>query len=533
VSFDILSIKDFRQETNAIDIAFPVVAYECEVKSQPDENALDAYEEVMLKLVEVGLSTNSINKTLGLPAGLAKQILSQLDARKLIEFSTNKYVITKDGEKTLKCEKTENISASSKYGFMFVGSIRKNILPYFYEGDIDKVPYANYKNISNSKLTINGDEYKTLELTKPNAWQFSNAYGIFRKLNQYAQNGERGKFNTNTKEIEEELPPSYFQIENDFEEFDYDAAINIEKETPQSSGDIKNGSVRLLNREPLKMYLQLRIIIDLTELGGFRVISPVELGGLDNDFYNRELSWMFKNNNNIYFGEESFYTFISREINKLGENISTDDESVDVKLQRLLPHLVAEKTRYADKCEYLLQIFELMKRKDSNLINKKNVVRELSSELLEWSFDKLIRTVNADIRRDIKFQAKTEYGTYGDDNVVKTRWLDTININGELFESTKAKTATDRLDFTFGNSIMEKLLNIIAIHYYRTSPQISKFISHDNLSQLIKDCKTLNVIRNKTSHSGQQEFTKHDYDEYIGKVFNVTETILESIKEAQ
>ena len=63
MSVDILSMRRFDANDQAIDIALPVLAIECEA-TPPLERFLDAYEETVLKLVSLGLSTGGISKTL-------------------------------------------------------------------------------------------------------------------------------------------------------------------------------------------------------------------------------------------------------------------------------------------------------------------------------------------------------------------------------------------------------------------------------------------------------------------------------------
>ena len=76
MSIDILNMGRFDTNDQAIDIALPVLAIECEA-TPPLENFLDAYEETVLKLVSLGLSTNGISKTLNATESLVEEILMQ------------------------------------------------------------------------------------------------------------------------------------------------------------------------------------------------------------------------------------------------------------------------------------------------------------------------------------------------------------------------------------------------------------------------------------------------------------------------
>lgn len=74
MSVDILSMRRFDANDQAIDIALPVLAIECEA-TPPLERFLDAYEETVLKLVSLGLSTGGISKTLNATESLVEEII--------------------------------------------------------------------------------------------------------------------------------------------------------------------------------------------------------------------------------------------------------------------------------------------------------------------------------------------------------------------------------------------------------------------------------------------------------------------------
>ena len=59
MNIDIVNMGKFAPNEKAINVALPVMAIECEA-TPPLENYLDAYEETVLKLVSVGLSTRGI-----------------------------------------------------------------------------------------------------------------------------------------------------------------------------------------------------------------------------------------------------------------------------------------------------------------------------------------------------------------------------------------------------------------------------------------------------------------------------------------
>ena len=128
MSIDILNMGRFDTNDQAIDIALPVLAIECEA-TPPLENFLDAYEETVLKLVSLGLSTNGISKTLNATESLVEEILMHLEVKEYAKREIGKpWTLTEDGAKYLDGSIRERASAESQYGYMFVNAIKKEVL---------------------------------------------------------------------------------------------------------------------------------------------------------------------------------------------------------------------------------------------------------------------------------------------------------------------------------------------------------------------------------------------------------------------
>ena len=77
MNIDILNMRRFSSDEKAIDVALAVMAIECEA-TPPLENHLDAYEETVLKLVSIGLSTHGIARTMNASESLIEEILAHL-----------------------------------------------------------------------------------------------------------------------------------------------------------------------------------------------------------------------------------------------------------------------------------------------------------------------------------------------------------------------------------------------------------------------------------------------------------------------
>ena len=139
MSVDILSMRRFDANDQAIDIALPVLAIECEAMP-PLERFLDAYEETVLKLVSLGLSTGGISKTLNATESLVEEILTHLEVKEYVQREIGRpWELTEDGEAYLSGSIRERASAESQYGFMFINAIKKEILPYFHQGDVGQI----------------------------------------------------------------------------------------------------------------------------------------------------------------------------------------------------------------------------------------------------------------------------------------------------------------------------------------------------------------------------------------------------------
>ena len=161
VSIDILNMGRFDTNDQAIDIALPVLAIECEA-TPPLENFLDAYEETVLKLVSLGLSTNGISKTLNATESLVEEILMHLEVKEYAKREIGKpWTLTEDGAKYLDGSIRERASAESQYGYMFINAIKKEVLPYFYEEFLTKI-----KSYTSIKETIEISYEKSNKLTK-------------------------------------------------------------------------------------------------------------------------------------------------------------------------------------------------------------------------------------------------------------------------------------------------------------------------------------------------------------------------------
>ena len=191
MNIDILTLRKFKNSDNAIDIALPVFAVECEVVP-PLENHLDAYEEAILRMLAIGLSSGGIAKTLNATESLVDEITERLQIKRYIEKEHNgPWKTTEDGDRYLLGEVDERASDEYQYGYMFVNAIKKDVLPYFYRGDIQQIALFRGDQLP-LKLTVNGDEEATFVPFVPKRMQLREAYKNYFKNADVSQQFTNG-----------------------------------------------------------------------------------------------------------------------------------------------------------------------------------------------------------------------------------------------------------------------------------------------------------------------------------------------------
>ena len=84
---------------------------------------------------------------------------------------------------------------------------------------------------------------------------------------------------------------------------------------------------------------------------------------------------------------------------------------------------------------------------------------------------------------------------------------------------------------TYGNSIMEKFINMMIIDYHSSDPQMHRFLFQPNICQKYQLIDNLNGIRRKVSHDTDDRFTGKDYEYYMAHVFDLINSLLEAFRE--
>ena len=523
MSIEIINLRNFKNTDNdkAIDAAFPVLAYECEV-SVPVEKEIDAYQEAILKLILTGLTKSNIQKTLNITESLCGSIFANLEIRNYIEKTSSGYTLTPKAHTYLNENKISNPDTESRFGYILASAIKKEPLWYFHEGDIFNIPRSDSKLVER-KLTKENNEKKTFESANISGWKLEKAFSRYCRIIEIQENKNIA--------TDEEIIDLFAGIEDDLSEADYlDESEKSAENDNEKNAVTRNLLVRKLRRSPKELYLQIRIIIDVSVPGGFSVESPFDFDGYDNVLFLRQVQWIMNQKQNVYISKIKFSEFMSNEIHHFlpRNNVNTDK---DLLIRMKLRILDKEQVKYTRIYEDTSMIVDLMRQNNLNLLTKENIVGNFNRKLIESLMERLFRTVPEENRKKINTLAYDDFNRNSD--IMTEHFAKVIGVDRKVLPP-KADTvfsAIKKLPYTKGNSIYEKLLNLIAYQYYQPSPQIRKFFQIKGIEDYINTVYNLNRIRNSASHSTDKPFTDKDYDYYIDNIFDVANRLLESLEE--
>lgn len=523
MSIDILNMTRYEVNNQAIDIALPVLAIECEA-TPPLDNYLDAYEEAVLKLISLGLSTHGISKALNTTESLVEEILSNLELKEYAAREIGKpWKVTEDGEKYLDGTVQERASSESQYGYMFINAIKKEVLPYFYQGDVGQISLFRGERLP-LKLTVEGDENLTFTHVEVKQAKLRKAYKTFFRNMNTSKEYDDG---TITKEEAVDL----FADLDSFDE-EVDAEFDEDVSNAQQSGILKgNMFIRALKKKPKKCYLRMRIIIDPSYPGGYRAESPFDFSGIDDNFFLRQMQWL-EQSETTYLDGEVMQDFLHREICKLSPAYKNEVKDFRVFILERIPLLGIFKTQLLYIYEDMERIYSLMQRQ-SSLIEKENIVNNLARSVFEALFNTYFRTIDQGKLNQIQQKAFDEVKTHGCATYKKR-----ICRNSKLKEDTLhwvnskyINTILGRLNKTYGNSIMEKFINMLIIDYYLNDLKVHKYLTQPDIERKYDMIDKLNRIRRKVSHNTEERFTNEDYNFYMANVFDMINGLLEAFRE--
>ena len=540
VSIDILNMTKYDSNSRAKDVALPVLAIECEAMP-PIQNYLDAYEEAVLKLIRLGISKRGISKTLNASESLVERILQQLKEKQYVIRKTGQpWMLSEDGISYLDGSIQERASVESQYGYMFINAIKKEVFPFFYLGNIGEI--SLFKGERPPRFSVDNDENKTFSSISVKQSILRKAYKMFFRNKGLVSRLEEGEITEiEAKEtFENEVEDLFADLDSFDEEIeDYNTEELTRKEEfvyVKKTKLTKNMFVRALNKEPLKVYLRMRIIIDPSYPGGYRAESPFDFRGIDNAFFLKQLQWLEKSES-TYLEGEKFQQFLHREIRKISPSYSNDMKDFHVFLIEKMPLLETFKTRFSNVYEGVERIYpwysSIETKRQNNMPDKVNVVRCLASDVVERLFNFYFRLIDSTTLEQIKQKAFDDittlgYGTY------RLRICQNVGLSEDVLEWVKKEylmAILRRISTTYGNSIKEKFINMLIIDYYLSDVYINKFLSQPNIRDKLQRIDILNRIRLKVAHDTDEGFTNKDYETYIANVFTMINELLDAFRE--
>lgn len=527
VNIDVLKFREYKANDSAIIIGIPVLAIECEV-AKPIDNSLDAYEEAVLKLLEMGQTVRGIAKILNATEALIIHVLNNLKEKMYVEKPIGSpWLLCPEGKKVLRGDPIpERKSSDSKFGFMFINAIRKDVIPFFYLGDINAVDTFKGKEVP-LKLILDKNEEATFELVNPRRSQLSEAYSIYlKKEKRFIRKGNHIEAENDGEDSSEE-----------WESFDEEQELGEEEKLTMESdhADIlldRNLLVRPLECEPKKYYLGVRILLDAREVCGYKVDDPFDFLGKEDRYFQDQIVWL-EGNNRVSLGKSLFSQYMEKEIRKIGAAVNIDERSYDVFLTTKMPLLKTQKDKYLKIYQDMKRIYALIQREES-LLEKENIVSNISRSVLEsllnMFFKDVSKTQLGNIRQNIENDLiYSNYGGYL--KTISTNTSLTITPSHSGWGKKRVLGAAKRLDFSRGNSFVEKFINIVFLNYYSGSIKTQKLLGNSDVQKLYDTIYNLSDIRNKVSHDTDDPFENKDYKFFITNYCDVVNELLAALEE--
>ena len=538
MSADILHMSSFEANERAIDIAIPAIAVECEA-TPPISGYMDAYEVAVLKFVEIGLSSRGISKTLNATESLIESVMINLQEEGYLEKEVGKqWTVSEEGRKYLYGEESTDRSTNcSQYGYMFINAIKREVLPFFMEGDINQVALYRGKSLPH-RLTFEGDERKTFQEINVKKSKLREAYKQFYKIRDVKKDLDEGSITIEEAIDSMEENELFFEMDFDEEMDSFDEAdfADAEIETMEAQErDRKNQLtskmfVRPLEKSRKSVYLHMRMIIDPSVPGGYRVESPFKLGGIDNAYFLRQIQWLAANGK-IKIDDEYLMSYIEREIRKISPSYRNQEKDFEVFVLEKMPLLKSQKYKHGNMYDDMARIYSLMQNQQS-LLEKENIVGNISRSILECLFNGFFKKIDVKRRKTISEQATTDLKVGGNKVYINCLMKKTkIDPNQVDWSFWFMNNAIGRLGTTKGNSTLEKFINITVLNYYIGTVETDKLLNSEHIDEIYKYTDELNQIRRKVSHDTDDKFEARDYERFMAKVFKLINWLLEVYRE--
>lgn len=539
MSADVLVFSEGRddEQRQSYNVLLPVYAVECEARP-PMETELDAYEEAVLKFLNIDLPPASIRNAINVTPGMLDTIFAQLAQSGYAERKKKvAWQITEAGQKYLKNEPTEEqVSKNSEYGYMFVSALRKDILCYFHKGPIDKI-LVRQSTQKDLVLKRNGNEQETFTGIAVSSRQLGRVYAEWRKLDERLAVNDRSE---QRKEIVEESRIIAEQLFADLESYDeVDETLLPERvDTPPNDfinedfgedKDDRKRYIRKLETPSKRFYIQIRLLFDPAKLNGYDTESPFTwLGGIDSPWFLRQIQWMARSEG-ITLDNIPLREFLERECVKFGGTAPLKEKDVSVHMLQVIPRLKYHREKFPSLYNIYPELYSLQQRA-SSLLEKESAVTQFCTKLLEPLFNMIFKAVPENTLHRIRGQIRRD-DQAGDANLVCQRIESATGISMTAFgwNVGMVMTAIGRLERTHGNSTLEKAINLLTLYAYAPSPDIRRYVEAEGLSNHLMKVGQLNDIRRSVSHDTNHRFNERDYDQFMQLVYPIADRLLLAI----
>ncbi len=223
---------------------------------------------------------------------------------------------------------------------------------------------------------------------------------------------------------------------------------------------------------------------------------------------------------------------MNKEICKIAPAYKASEKDFHVFLTERMPLLKLYRSRVPYVYEDMERIYALIQRQ-SSLLEKENIVNNLARSVVEGLFNTYFRAIGKSRLEQIQQKALDDLDTLGYVQY-KKRICRNVHLNEDTLRSVTARylgTIINRMVYTYGNSIMEKFINMMIIEYHLSNAQIHRFLFQPNISQKYQLIDKLNGIRKKVSHDTDDRFTTKDYEYYMANVYDLINSLLEVYRE--
>lgn len=531
--YDILNIANCRydrKDTQSFLVAIPAIAIECEVHS-PQDDELDVYEETALKFISIGFSLAGVANALNASETFIEEIYANLESDQFIRKTAgNPWELTDKGIEYLKGIVKDRPSDQAVYGYFFVNPIKKDILPFFYKGNLDQAPLFQRKDpdVFPEKITIEGNEENTFPNIHVKNSELKKAFSAFIKCNNILKRRDNDEISH--EEAQSEISAlSIFEDEfQDLDSFD-EAESFIDTPITKSENEKESISrgpqlVKKLSSRQKNIYLTVKITIDPSLPEGYKITSPFNMKNIDEKYYLRQMQWL-KEQSNVFLGESRLGDYLKKEIVKLCRDFDKNRMAFDSFALAHMPHLYSKKEQFRQLYDDISCNYGAMQR-NPGLHEQKNIVRDLGSDVVENLLNRFFvdyenRQLNS-IANNAKYDLKQPRIFL--ENLLSKTFLFDRDI--ERWSIEFITTALSHLTKSYGNGALEKLANLLIANYYNPTKYTKLFLEADNVSEIFKQAMELNRIRNLASHDKGKKFSYNDYLTYIDIIFSFADGLV-------